>query len=163
MHTVTAGERASQPWSYVVSQVTMVLYETVRLYCAVPIISRQATAEADLCGMKVPKCTRLQIPIAMLHRNEELWGADADAFNPFRFRDGIGRAAAHPNALLSFSLGPRSCIGQDFAMLEAKATLALILRRFAFEVAPEYVHAPVDFLTLQPSKGLPVVLKLLDV
>jgi cytochrome P450 family 709 len=47
-------------------------------------------------------------------------------------------------------------------MLEAKATLALILRRFAFWVAPEYVHASSDFLTLQLSKGLPVVLKLLE-
>ena len=75
----------------------------------------------------------------------------------------MGRAAAHPNALLSFSLGQRSCIGQDFAMLEAKATLAFILRWFTFEVVPEYVHAPVDFVRLQPSKGLPVVLKLLDV
>ncbi|CAD6337373.1 unnamed protein product [Miscanthus lutarioriparius] len=143
--------------------VTMVLYEMLWLYGAVPMISRQATADVDLCGMKVPKGTRLLIPIAMLHRNEELWGADADAFNPFRFRDGIGRAAAHPNALLSFSLGQRSCIGQDFAMLEAKATLALILRWFVFEVAPEYVHGPVDFVTLQPSKGLPVMLKFLDV
>ena len=163
MHTVTAGERASRPCSYVVSQVTVVLYETLRLYGAAPMIARQPTADADLCGVKVPKGTLLLIPIAMLHRNEEVWGADAGAFNPLRFRDGMGRAAAHPNALLSFSLGPRSCIGQDFALLEAKATLALILRRFAFEVAPEYVHAPVDFLTLQPSKGLPVVLKLLDV
>ncbi|XP_066377387.1 cytochrome P450 709B2-like [Miscanthus floridulus] len=143
--------------------VTMVLYETLRLYGAVPMIVRQTTADADLCGVKVPKGTLLLIPIAMLHRDEEVWGADAGAFNPLRFRDGMGRAAAHPNALLSFSLGPRSCIGQDFALLEAKATLALILRRFAFKVAPEYVHAPVDFLTLQPSKGLPVVLKLLDV
>ena len=123
---------------------------------------RQAAADVDLCGVKVPKGTHLAIPFAMLHRDEEVWGADAGEFDPLRFRDGVGRAAAHPNALLSFSLGPRSCIGQDFAMLEAKATLALILRRFAFEVAPEYVHAPADFLTLQPSKGLPVVLRLLD-
>ncbi|PWZ06875.1 Cytochrome P450 709B2 [Zea mays] len=142
--------------------VTMVLYETLRLYGAVPLIARRTTAGADLCGVKVPKGTLLLIPIAMLHRDEEVWGADAGAFNPLRFRDGMGRAATHPNALLSFSLGPRSCIGQDFAMLEAKATLALILRRFAFRVAPEYVHAPADFLTLQPSKGLPVVLKLLE-
>jgi PHYB activation tagged suppressor 1 len=47
-------------------------------------------------------------------------------------------------------------------MLGAKAKLALILRRFAFEVAPEHVHALAAFLTLQPSKGLPVVLRLLD-
>jgi len=140
----------------------MVLYETLRLYGPVNTIVRQATADVDLCGVKVPKGTHLAIPFAMLHRDEEVWGAYAGEFDPLRFRDGVGRAAAHPNALLSFSLGPRSCIGQDFAMLEAKATLALILRRFAFEVAPEYVHAPADFLTLQPSKGLPVVLRLLD-
>ncbi|OEL35258.1 Cytochrome P450 709B2, partial [Dichanthelium oligosanthes] len=142
--------------------VTMVLYETLRLYGAVYMFVRKAAADVDLCGVKVPKGTVLSIPIAMLHRDEEEWGADAGEFNPLRFRDGVGRAAAHPSALLSFSVGPRSCIGQDFAMLEAKATLALILRRFAFEVAPEYVHAPADFLTLQPLHGLPVGLKLLD-
>ncbi|KAL6861167.1 hypothetical protein ACP4OV_016867 [Aristida adscensionis] len=142
--------------------VTMVLYETLRLYGAVTMMARKAAADAELCGVKVPKGTVLLIPIAMLHRDEEVWGADAGEFNPLRFRDGVGRAAAHPSALLAFSSGPRSCIGQDFAMLEAKATLAIILRRFAFEVAPEYVHAPIDLLTLQPSRGLPVVLRLLD-
>ena len=139
----------------------MVLYETLRLYGAVSMIGRVA-ADAELCGVRVPRGTVLAIPIAMLHRDEEVWGADAGEFNPLRFRDGVGRAAALPGALLAFSSGPRSCIGQDFAMLEAKATLALILRRFTFEVAPEYVHAPVDFLTLQPLQGLPIVLKLLD-
>ncbi|WVZ82187.1 hypothetical protein U9M48_029476 [Paspalum notatum var. saurae] len=142
--------------------VTMVLYETLRLYGAVTAVARMATADADICGVKVPKRTMLLIPIAMLHRDEEVWGADAGEFNPLRFRDGVGRAAAQANALLSFSQGQRSCIGQDFAMLEAKATLALVLRRFSFEVAPEYVHAPADYLTLQPMHGLPVVLKLLD-
>ncbi|CAL5044597.1 unnamed protein product [Urochloa decumbens] len=142
--------------------VNMVLYETLRLYGAVSMIGRVAASDADLCGVKVPRGTVLAIPIAMLHRDEEVWGADAGEFNPLRFRDGVGRAAAIPGALLAFSGGPRSCIGQDFAMLEAKATLALILRRFEFEVAPEYVHAPADFLTLQPLRGLPVVLKLLD-
>ncbi|KAF8641407.1 hypothetical protein HU200_067840 [Digitaria exilis] len=109
------------------------------------------------CGVKV-----LLIPIAMLHRDEEIWGADAGEFNPLRFRNGVGRAAAHPSALLAFAAGPRSCIGQDFAMLEVKATLALILRWFAFDVAPEYVHAPTDIVTLQPLQGLLIVLKLLD-
>ncbi|WVZ82204.1 hypothetical protein U9M48_029491 [Paspalum notatum var. saurae] len=141
---------------------TMVLYETLRLYGPATFIERQTTADVDLCGVKVPKGTVLTIPFVMLHRDEEAWGADASEFNPLRFQDGVGRAAAQPNALLSFSLGPRACIGQDFAMLEAKATLALILRRFAFEVAPEYMHAPAQFLTLQPMHGVQVVLKLLD-
>ncbi|CAL5046509.1 unnamed protein product [Urochloa decumbens] len=141
---------------------TMVLYETLRLYGAVTLMARRAAADVELCGVRVPRGTMLMIPVAMLHRDEDAWGADAGEFNPLRFKDGVGRAAAHPMALLAFSAGPRSCIGQDFAMMEAKAALALILRRFEFEVAPEYVHAPADFLTLQPMHGLPIVLKLLD-
>jgi len=141
---------------------TMVLYETLRLYGAVTMIGRTAAADTELGGVKIPKGTMTMIPIAMMHRDEEVWGTDAGEFNPDRFRDGVGRAAKHPSAMLAFSVGPRSCLGQDFAMLEAKATLALILRRFKFEVAPEYVHAPADFLTLQPKCGLPVLFKLLD-
>ncbi|XP_051199945.1 cytochrome P450 709B2 [Lolium perenne] len=140
---------------------TMVLYETLRLYGAVTMLTRTTTTDMELGGMKIPKGTSTMIPIAIMHRDEEVWGADAGEFNPDRFRDGVGRAAKHPSAMLAFSVGPRACIGQDFAMLEAKATLATILRRFEFEVAPEYVHAPADFLTLQPKCGLPVLLKLL--
>ncbi|XP_040381073.1 cytochrome P450 709B1-like [Oryza brachyantha] len=141
---------------------TMVLYETLRLYGPVSQIARKVTADADLGGVRVPKGTTAIIPVAILHRDVDVWGADAGEFNPLRFRDGVNRAATHAGALLTFSLGHRSCIGQDFAMMEAKATLAMVLRRFAFEVAPEYVHAPLDFLTLQPKCGLPVVLQLLD-
>ncbi|CAM0913189.1 unnamed protein product [Alopecurus aequalis] len=141
---------------------TMVLYETLRLYGAVTLLARTAAADTELGGVKIPKGTMTLIPIAMMHRDEEMWGADAGEFNPDRFRDGVGRAAKQSSAMLAFSVGPRSCLGQDFAMLEAKATLALILRRFEFEVAPEYVHAPADFLTLQPKCGLPVLFKLLD-
>ncbi|KAF0902008.1 hypothetical protein E2562_011834 [Oryza meyeriana var. granulata] len=141
---------------------TMVLYETLRLYGPVSLMVRTATADADLGGVRVPKGTMTMIPVAILHRDVDFWGADAGEFNPLRFRDGVNKAATHAGALLAFSLGPRSCIGQDFGLLEAKTTLAMILRCFAFEVSPEYVHAPLDFLTLQPQCGLPVVLKLLD-
>ncbi|EMS56429.1 Secologanin synthase [Triticum urartu] len=140
---------------------TMVLYETLRLYGAVIMIARETRADTELGGVKIPKGTTTMIPMAIMHRDEEVWGADAGEFKPDRFQNGVGRAAKHPSAMLAFSAGPRSCIGQDFAMLEAKATLAVILRRFEFEVAPEYVHAPAEFLTLQPKCGLPVLLKLL--
>ncbi|KAF8780752.1 hypothetical protein HU200_001189 [Digitaria exilis] len=122
------------------------------IYGAVNMIVREAREDTELCGVKVPKGTVVAIPIAMLHRDEE--GADAGEFDPLRFPR-RPRCCPSPSA-------HGSCIGQDFAMLEAKATLALILRRFAFEVAPEYVHAPADFLTLQPLKGLQIVLRLLD-
>uniref|UniRef100_A0A0E0L8U8 Cytochrome P450 n=1 Tax=Oryza punctata TaxID=4537 RepID=A0A0E0L8U8_ORYPU len=141
---------------------TMVLYETLRLYGPVSMLVRMTAAEVELGGVRVPEGTMTMIPVAILHRDADVWGADAGEFDPLRFRGGVNKAATQAGALLAFSLGQRSCIGQDFAMLEAKTTLAMILRRFAFEVSPEYVHAPLDFLTLQPQCGLPVVLKLLD-
>ncbi|CAM0948496.1 unnamed protein product [Alopecurus aequalis] len=141
---------------------TMLLHETLRLYGAATLLTRTATADTELCGVKIPKGTTMMIPIAMMHRDEQVWGADAGEFNPERFRDGVGRAASHTTAMLAFSAGPRSCIGQDFAMLVAKATLALLLRRFHFTVAPEYVHAPDQFLTLQPKCGLPILLNLIS-
>nr|CAD1833784.1 unnamed protein product [Ananas comosus var. bracteatus] len=110
-------------------------------------------------GLKIPRGTVVAMPIMMMHRDKTVWGADADKFDPSRFENGVSRAAKHPNALLSFSIGPRSCIGQNFAMLEAKTVVAMLLQRFSFTISPKYVHAPNDVLTLQPKFGLPIVLK----
>lgn len=137
----------------------MVLLETLRLYGPVVLMGRKAERAMTLGGINIPKDTSLIIPIALINRNKKLWGADADEFNPLRFANGVSQAATHPNALLSFSIGPRACIGQNFAMLEAKMVLAMILQRFSFSLSPKYKHAPMDVLTLQPKYGLPVVLK----
>ncbi|ONK63137.1 uncharacterized protein A4U43_C07F11790 [Asparagus officinalis] len=143
--------------------VPMVLMETLRLYCPVIEMMRQANKDMNLGGIAIPKGTTLTIPIAIIHRKKELWGDDADEFNPLRFENGITKAAKHPNALLAFSVGPRACIGQNFAMMEAKIVVAMILQRFSFSLSPDYKHKPDDMLTLQPQHGLPIVLKPLDV
>jgi len=93
----------------------VVLYETLWRYGAVSMIGRVAVADADLCDMKVPRGTILAIPIAMLHCDEEVWGR--------------GRRRVQPAPVLQ-RFSPRSCFGQDLAMLEAKAMLALVLQRF---------------------------------
>ncbi|KAJ6807786.1 cytochrome P450 709B2-like [Iris pallida] len=143
--------------------VTMVLFETLRLYCPVIRMFRKAAKDMNLGGLVVPKGTTLSLPIAIIHRSKELWGDDANRFNPLRFKNGITKAAKHPNALLAFSIGPRACVGQNFALLEAKMVTALILQRFSFSLSPEYKHKPADMLTLQPQSGLPIVLKPLEI
>uniref|UniRef100_A0A0E0LNS7 Cytochrome P450 n=1 Tax=Oryza punctata TaxID=4537 RepID=A0A0E0LNS7_ORYPU len=143
--------------------VNMFLLETLRLYGPVAFIQRRVSAELELGGIRVPKGTVLSIPIATIHRDKEVWGKDADEFRPERFENGVSKAAKYPNALLSFSSGPRSCIGQNFAMIEAKAVIAMILQRFSFTLSPKYVHAPTDVITLRPKYGLPMILKSLKV
>jgi cytochrome P450 len=66
-----------------------------------------------------------------LQRDPDIWGPDADEFRPERWLDG-GGPALHSYAYIPFSKGPRDCIGQTFAQLEAKAVLSLLMRRFSF-------------------------------
>ncbi|XP_050236518.1 cytochrome P450 709B1-like [Mercurialis annua] len=139
--------------------VNMVLLEALRLYCPVIVLARKATEDMKLGNLTIPKDTCVTIPIVQIQRSKEYWGEDANDFNPMRFQNGISRASKHPNALLAFSMGPRACIGQNFAMLEAKTVLVLILQRFSFCLSSQYKHAPIDYLTLHPQYGMPIIVK----
>jgi cytochrome P450 family 709 len=137
----------------------MVLLEALRIYGPVTLIFRKASQDMQLGTIKLLKGTSIAVPIAILHRDKQVWGSDADKFNPLRFENGLSKAAHHPSALLSFSIGPRACIGQNFAMFEAKAVIAMILQKFSFSISPNYVHQPIDIITLQPKLGLQVIVK----
>jgi PHYB activation tagged suppressor 1 len=118
--------------------------------------------DVELGGIKVPQGTVISIPIAMLHRDKEIWGPDADEFNPKRFEDGATKAANDPNALLSFSLGPRACIGQTFSIMEAQIVMASLLSNFSFSLSPKYVHKPRYAISLIPKLGMPLIVKKLN-
>ncbi|KAJ1296974.1 hypothetical protein BS78_01G342700 [Paspalum vaginatum] len=137
----------------------MVLLETSRLYPPVVYIQRRAASDVVLEGIKLPKGTIISIPIGMLHRDREVWGPDADEFNPMRFEHGVTKAASDPKALLSFSLGPRVCTGQSFGIVEVQVVMAMILSKFSFSLSPKYVHKPKYLLSLTPKLGMPLILR----
>ncbi|KAJ8898771.1 hypothetical protein K2173_005099 [Erythroxylum novogranatense] len=139
--------------------VNMVLLEVMRLYCPAIELNREVLQDIKVGNLMVPKNTCLTIPIIKIHRSKQHWGEDANEFNPFRFKDGITKAATHPNAFLGFGMGPRVCIGQNFAKLEAKTVLTLVLQRFSLTLSSEYKHAPINYITLQPQYGLPIIIK----
>ncbi|KAJ6823874.1 putative uncharacterized acetyltransferase [Iris pallida] len=143
--------------------VTMVILEALRLYSPAMLMVRKAAQDMNLGNLMIPKDTILTVPIAIIHHDKDLWGDDVNEFNPVRFENGVTKAARHPNAMLAFSMGPRACVGQNFAMLEAKMVVALILQRFSFSLSPDYKHEPTDMITLQPQSGLPVVFKPLGI
>ncbi|KAL1189256.1 Cytochrome [Cardamine amara subsp. amara] len=135
----------------------MVFMESLRLYGPVTSLYREATKDVKLGHLDIPKGTNIIIPLLKMHTDKTLWGSDADKFNPMRFSNGVSRAANHPNAFITFGIGPRVCIGQNFAMIEAKTVLTMILQRFRLSLSGEYKHSPVDHLSIQPQYGLPIM------
>ncbi|KAH6775512.1 hypothetical protein C2S52_013073 [Perilla frutescens var. hirtella] len=139
--------------------VTMILQEVLRLYPPVPIIVRRTKEEVQLGKWTIPAGVYLQVLIGLLHHDPKIWGDDAKEFNPLRFSGGVSAATTSPYSFIPFAAGPHLCIGQNFAMIEAKMAIAMILRRFSFDLSPSYSHAPFSFVTMAPQYGAPMILR----
>ncbi|CAA0815903.1 Cytochrome P450 72A15 [Striga hermonthica] len=138
--------------------VTMILNEVLRLYPPAPLLSRTPKKPVKLGNINLPVGVDLILLIGMLHNDPKIWGDDANEFKPERFSDGISGATKGQFSFLPFGTGPKVCVGQHFAMMEAKLAMAVILKGFSFELSPNYRHAPFPIITLQPQHGVPLVL-----
>jgi cytochrome P450 len=124
----------------------------------VPIITRQAIADTALGGHPVRAGTAVVMPIYAIHRHAGRW-EDPDAFDPTRFSP--EREAGIPRyQYMPFGAGPRICIGQAFAMLEATAMLATFMARARFALVDGREPEPVARVTLVPRGGMPLAVQL---
>ncbi|XAR56401.1 Secologanin synthase [Bertholletia excelsa] len=139
--------------------VTMILYEVLRLYLPASLILRRVAKVTKLREFVLPAGVIVFVPITALHYDPEIWGKDALEFNPATFAEGISKAARVEGAFLPFGGGPRICIRQNFALMEAKIAMAVILPRFSFQLSPSYLHCPALGLTMQPKHGAALILQ----
>ncbi|KAM5586436.1 cytochrome P450 CYP72A219 [Rosa sericea] len=138
--------------------VTMILHEVLRLYPPVAVISRTTHKKTQLGKFSLPAGVQVGLPTLLIHRDKELWGDDANEFNPERFSEGVSKATKSQLSFFPFGGGPRICIGQNFAMMEAKLALSLILLHFDFKLSPSYAHAP-SAPMIRPQYGAPIILQ----
>jgi cytochrome P450 len=104
------------------------LLEGMRLHPPAYITSRTAAEDTTIDGWDVPEGTVVTPVFSELHRNAAHW-PDPDRFDPDRFLP-EAVAARDRFAYLPFGAGPRKCIGEHFAILEATLALAILLHRW---------------------------------
>ena len=130
----------------------MVLEEALRLYPPAPILSRKAIAADELQGYPIAANSMIMISPYAVHRHPALW-EEPERFDPERFTP--ERAATRPAyAYFPFGGGPRVCIGNHFAMMEAQLILSTVAQRYQLRLIPGHPVEPQMLVTLRPRYGL---------
>jgi cytochrome P450 len=136
------------------SYTRMVVEEALRLYPPVYVFSRKVQKEDVIGGFRIPAGASVDLSPWVTHRHPAIWERPDD-FLPERFTP--EQAAHRPRyAWFPFSGGPRQCIGNSFAMMEAQLIIATVAQRFRLRSAPGHRLTPEPLITLRPGGGLPM-------
>jgi cytochrome P450 len=129
----------------------MVLKEAMRLYPPAWGMGRAAIEDVQIGGYTLPEKWGVMVIPYAIHRNPAIWENPED-FNPERFSS-ENEKHIPKHAYLPFGGGPRICIGNSFAMMEAHLVLATLLQRYQLELVQAHVE-PEPLVTLRPKGGL---------
>lgn len=131
-----------------------VVREAMRLYPPAWALGREVTAPCVIGGYSIPVGTQLWVAQWVVHRDRR-WFADPLSFRPERWANGFAKTLPR-HAYFPFGGGPRVCIGNAFAMMEAVLVLVTIARRFAVSTTDDRPLALVPTVTLRPKDGVPL-------
>jgi cytochrome P450 len=130
----------------------MVFEEAMRLYPPVWTISRVAAADDTVSGTRIRKGTTVMLSPYAMHRNPDIW-PEPEKFVPDRFRPSAV-SQRHRHSYFPFGGGPRVCLGNRFAMMEAKIMMAMVVQRYRLSVLPGQEVVAEPMITLRPRDGI---------
>ena len=129
-----------------------VVEESMRLFPPVPSIVREAKAGDRIGGYDIPAGSRIFLSQWVVHRDDR-WYDDPLAFRPERWTDEM-RDSLPQLAYFPFSAGPRRCIGDRFAMLEARLILAMIYQQYHLELTSGRNVEVIQTVTSRPDEDI---------
>jgi len=122
--------------------------EVLRIYPPVSIVTRVTASDDILAGYQIPKGTRIVLSPYILHHHPNQWD-QPEVFNPDRWMKSTNSnietndnlpaqqsVPRHPFSFLPFIFGPRNCIGQKFALVEARMITVMVLQHFNVTLDP---------------------------
>ena len=152
IEAVTAGEPVAADHIARLTYTRQVFSEAMRLYPPAPVVTRTALQDFRLGEHDIPAGTVLYVPIYAVHRHTTLW-EEPDRFDPSRFEPEKVKAR-HRYAYMPFGAGPRDCIGNAFAMMEAVAIFAVLLQDVHLRNKSPANTEPLMRVTLRPENRL---------
>lgn len=123
--------------------------EVLRLYPPLWTFSRVAVADDQIGDLKVEAGTNVMLNMFAVHRRPALW-ENPEGFDPSRFDPETGDPRRR-FAYFPFSDGPRTCLGERFAVLESMIAISAVVQRFDLQLVPGQDVKPEPMITLRPS------------
>ena len=134
-----------------------VVRETMRLYPPAYVMTRRAAETVEIGGYVLPAESNVILSPWVTHRDPRFF-PNPEAFEPERWS--AGKEQTIPKfAYFPFGGGPRVCIGNAFALMEAAVLLASVAQRFHISLVPGSTVAPLASITLRPRNGVHVRLR----
>lgn len=152
--TVLDGERPTTETVPELSMTRRIVQEALRMYPPAHTIPRVTTRDVELGGYTLPEGTRTHLALHSVHSDERFYD-DPDVFRPTRWQ--VTSPTEKGYAYLPFGAGPRTCIGRQFALLEARLALATIGQQYRLVPQSELSLSPM--MSTQPVGEVPVTVR----